>query len=249
MCTLIVSFQQHQSAPLIVAANRDELRGRPASAPRRWEGEPFVAPKDEQAGGSWLGLTTGGMFVGVTNRFPSERFLDRDSRGTLVIEALRAPSAKVLRDSLEGLSPTRFNTFHLLYADAQAAFVTWSDGAQIHHDTLQPGLHVVTERSLGGDDHGRTKLITSAWPVLERKEGVPTVEALEQLHARPNPTDPAGAVCVDLPEWNYGTRSSLVLFVAPELSKSRWFWAEGFGVFLTRLGWQGKRWCESVVLR
>ena len=31
MCTLIVSFQQHPSAPLIIAANRDELRGRPAS--------------------------------------------------------------------------------------------------------------------------------------------------------------------------------------------------------------------------
>ncbi len=215
MCTLIVSFQQHQSAPLIVAANRDELRGRPATPPRRWEGEPFVAPKDEQAGGSWLGLTTGGMFVGVTNRFGSERFPDRESRGTLVIEALRAPSARTLRASLEGLSPTRFNTFHLLYADAKAAFVTWSDGSQIHHDTLKPGLHVVTERSLGGDDHGRTKLITSAWP-----EGMPTVESLEQLLARPG-------VCVDLPEWNYGTRSSLVLFVTSKLADWRWFWAEG----------------------
>ena len=84
MCTLIVSFQQHESVPVLVAANRDELRVRPASSPRRWPGESFVAPKDEQGGGTWLGLTTGAMFVGVTNRFPSERFTERESRGTLV---------------------------------------------------------------------------------------------------------------------------------------------------------------------
>jgi uncharacterized protein with NRDE domain len=186
-----------------------------------------VAPKDEQGGGTWLGLTTGGMFVGVTNRFPSERFPERESRGTLVLEALRAPSAPALRASLEALSAKRFNTFHLLYADAAAAFVTWSDGAEIHHDTLAPGLHVVTERSLGGDDHGRTQLITSAWPTLERDASVPTAAALEALLARPNPANPAGAVCVDLPEWNYGTRSSLVLYVAPQLARSRWYWADG----------------------
>ncbi len=227
MCTLIVSFRQHPSAPLIIAANRDELRGRPASPPRRWEGESFVAPRDEQAGGSWLGLTSSGVFVGVTNRFASERFLDRESRGALVIEALRAPSASALRASLETLPAKRFNTFHLLYADAHAAFVTWNDGAQVHHDSLAPGLHVVTERSLGGDDHGRSKLITSAWPSLERQDGVPTAKALQGLLAKPNPADPAGGVCVDWPALNYGTRSSLVLFVAPRLVNSRWFWAEG----------------------
>lgn len=227
MCTLIVSFQQHQSAPVLVAANRDELRARPATAPHRWAGEPFVAPKDEQGGGTWLGLTTGGLFVGVTNRFPSQRHADRESRGTLVLEALRAPSAQALRSSLEGLGAKRFNTFHLLYADASAAFVTWSDGAQVHHDTLGPGLHVVTERSLGGDDHGRTQLITSAWPGLEREAGVPTPATLEALLAQPNPGNPPGAVCVDLPEWSYGTRSSLVLFVSPTLAQSRWYWADG----------------------
>ncbi|MDP1826782.1 MAG: NRDE family protein [Archangium sp.] len=227
MCTLIVSFQQHEAAPVLVAANRDELRARPASPPHRWPGEPFVAPRDEQGGGTWLGLTNHGMFVGVTNRFPSDRHLDRESRGALVVEALRAPSAQALRRSLEGLTARRFNTFHLLYADASHAFVTWSDGAQIHHDALLPGLHVVTERSLGGDDHGRTQLITSAWPTLERRAGLPTPGALEALLAKPNPANPAGSVCVDLPEFNYGTRSSLVLFVAPRLADSRWYWAEG----------------------
>ncbi|MFZ5444723.1 MAG: NRDE family protein [Myxococcota bacterium] len=225
MCTLIVSFQQHESAPLLIAANRDELRARPAVGPFLWPAG-FVAPRDEQGGGTWLGLTRTGLFVGVTNRFPSQRFPERQSRGQLVVEALQAASASALRRQLEGLPVDRFNTFHLLYADLQHAFVTWSDGARVHHQQLAPGLHVVTERSLGGDDRGRTKLIESRWPTLERLDGVPTPEALQQLLATPA-DEPAGGVCVDLPAFDYGTRSSLVLSVAPTLARSRWFWADG----------------------
>ncbi len=227
MCTLIVSFQQQESAPLVIAANRDEFRARPASSPRRWPGEDFVAPRDEQAGGTWLGLTRAGMFVGVTNRFPSERFVDRESRGTLVLEALRAHTARELHAQLLHLEPTRFNSFHLLYADAEAAYVTWSDGARIQHAALPPGLHVVTERSLGGDDRGRAQLIEQAWPSLPREDGVPSAKGLEALLATPRSDDPAGGVCVDLPAFDYGTRSALVLFVAPDLRNSRWYWAEG----------------------
>lgn len=227
MCTLIVSFKQHVESPVLVAANRDEVRSRPATAPALWPGEPFVAPRDVQAGGTWLGLTRTGLFVGITNRFPSEKHDGRQSRGALVVEALRASAARELRARLEGLSPTRFNTFHLLYADADAGFVTWSDGARVQHAELAPGLHVVTERSLGGDDHGRTKLIEAAWPTLSRDGGLPTAAALQGLLATVNPADPEGSVCVDVPQWNYGTRSALVLFRAPQLERSRWYWADG----------------------
>ncbi len=223
MCTLIVSVGQHPSAPLVVAANRDELRSRAASPPRRWPGEDFVAPRDEEAGGTWLGLTKTGLFVGVTNRFPAERHADRRSRGALVLEALRQPSAVAVREALEGLPVTRYNTFHLLYADARAAFVTWSDGAQVRHQPLAKGLHVVTERSLGGDDAGREEVVRRAWPTLEQEAGAPTPSALQRLLATGAPT----GVCVDLPAYDYGTRSALVLTVQPALAASRWFWAEG----------------------
>jgi uncharacterized protein with NRDE domain len=78
MCTLIVSIRQHDAVPLVVAANRDELLTRPARGPFKWKGLPFVAPRDEQAGGSWLGLTTRGLFVGVTNRFMAPKHEDRE---------------------------------------------------------------------------------------------------------------------------------------------------------------------------
>lgn len=137
-----------------------------------------------------------------------------------MLEALRAPSARALRDRLEGLSPTRFNPFHLLFGDRSQAFVSWSDGTQVRHQELTPGLHVITERSLGGDDQGRAQRIVDAWPSLEREAGVPTQGALQSLLAQ-------RGVCVDLPDFNYGTRSSLVLSVAPKLSDSRWSWADG----------------------
>lgn len=227
MCTLIVSFREHAGFPVLVAANRDESLSRPARGPFRWEGLPFVAPRDEQAGGTWLGLTTGGMFVGVTNRFMAPRHDERESRGTLVVEALKARDAKSLHAQLSTLSPQRFNAFHLLYADATDAFVTWSDGDTVRQQTLSPGLHVVTERSLGGDDRARTSLIHERWPTVSPNGALPTPESLQQLLGATRPDDLLGGVTVEAPAWNYGTRSSMVLFRADELSRSRLFWADG----------------------
>lgn len=227
MCTLIVSFREHDAYPVLVAANRDESLTRPARGPSRWEGLPFVAPRDDQAGGSWLGLTTGGMFVGVTNRFMAPKHDERESRGTLVVEALKAADARSLHAQLSTLSPTRFNAFHLLYADATDAYVTWSDGDTVRQQTLAPGLHVVTERSLGGDDRARTSLIHERWPQVSPNGALPTPEALQQLLGATRPDDPLGGVTVEAPAWNYGTRSSMVLFRARALSGSRFFWADG----------------------
>jgi uncharacterized protein with NRDE domain len=227
MCTLIVAFQQHPDAPVVVAANRDEVRARPATGPRRWPGEAFVAPRDELAGGTWLGLTRSGLFVGVTNRFPAEKHPERESRGALVVDALRAPSALALHRQLAGLDPRRTNAFHLLYADPEAAGVTWSDGEQLHQERLQPGLHVVTERSLGGDDHARRALILGAWPRLAPEGELPSPEALQGLLALRRPGEPLGSVCVDVPEWNYGTRSAMVLVLRRPLARGRLFWADG----------------------
>jgi uncharacterized protein with NRDE domain len=221
MCTLIADFRHQPHVPLLIAANRDENRSRPATPARRWPGEPFVAPRDEQAGGTWLGLNASGLFVGVTNRFLAPRDDARQSRGTLVVEALRARSARALSRQLEALDAHRFNAFHLLYADADDAFITWSDGDHVTHLALEPGVHVVTERSFGNDDSVRVGLIRAHWPAS------PTVEALEHLLARTTPGDPGGSVCVDLPEWNYGTRSSLVLVRDEVLARSRWFECEG----------------------
>ncbi len=212
MCTLIVSVGQWPSCPLLVASNRDESLRRPATGPRWWPGEPFFAPRDEQAGGSWLGLTRSGMFVGLTNRFQSKNDPSRESRGNIVLEALRHDSPASLHRALSVLSPTRFNPFHLLYSDGLETHVTWVDDEKLHQQTLGAGLHIVTERSLGGDDRARTSLIRDHWREVSPNNALPSVEALKGLLSLTRPDDPVGGVCVEVPGFDYGTRSSFLFF-------------------------------------
>jgi len=210
---------------LIVAANRDERLDRPAAPPELWRGDrPFIAPRDEAAGGTWLGLNSAGLFVGVTNRFGVPRDDRRASRGTLVTQALRSQSASALHQALQSTPPHWFNAFHLFYADRSAAYVTWCDSARMTQEPLAPGLHIITERSLGGDDRARTEMIRSRWARFRGAE--PTEEGLAEL-LRIHSEDPLGGTCIHAPALNYGTRSSLILFVGEALQSTRFLWAEG----------------------
>lgn len=225
MCTLLAAFRQYPEWPLVIAANRDELLSRPASPPFLWPGRRFLAPRDELAGGSWLGLNRAGLFVAVTNRFGSPRDQGRESRGKLVLEALEHSSARELHAQLSRLAPARFNAFHLLYADAENAFVSWSDGERLSQQELRPGTHVITERSLGGDDRSRTEHIREE--LRNFPEGTPAPEAWMPLLRRHAEGDPQGSICVHAPAFGYGTRSSMVLHLSRPPAGSRLFWAEG----------------------
>src|SRR5579863_1043129 len=146
MCTLVAAVGQFPGYPLVVAANRDERLDRAASPPRLWPGTtPFIAPRDEVAGGTWLGVNARGLFVGITNRFGVPVDPQRRSRGQIVVEALAAPSARELHSRMARFPAEEFNPFHLLYADAEDAFVTWFDGQARQQAELGRGVHVVTE--------------------------------------------------------------------------------------------------------
>jgi uncharacterized protein with NRDE domain len=228
MCTLIAAVRQYRRFPLVVAANRDEEFARPASPPFVWDAPSrFVAPRDDKAGGTWLGLTAGGLFVAVTNRFGVPRDEARRSRGALVVEALGAASAHELHGRLRALSPAAYNAFHLLYADREGAFVTWSDGTALRQDALGPGIHVVTERSLGGDDRSRTELVRRRYPRVDPDvpPGVDALAGLLEIHAPPE--DPVAGTCIHVPALGYGTRSSLVLRLGPTIEQSDFAWVEG----------------------
>src|SRR5689334_12777158 len=102
MCTLVVATRLVPGFPLVVAANRDERLSRAASPPA-FDGRGFIAPRDEVAGGTWLGLNRHGVFVGVTNRFGVAKDDARESRGELVIEGLAAETAAQLHEKLAAL--------------------------------------------------------------------------------------------------------------------------------------------------
>lgn len=68
MCFIAVAVAVHPSFPFVVAANRDEIFGRPAAPLGFWETHPqLAAGRDLFAGGTWLGLTREGRFAALTN--------------------------------------------------------------------------------------------------------------------------------------------------------------------------------------
>jgi len=160
MCTLIVLHRCVPGRPLVVAANRDEFFDRPAEGPalRTTDAGPIVAPRDLEAGGTWLGLNAHGVFAGLTNLHDASGTTDPDgstglrlrSRGEVVMAALEASSAAkaaaevdgVLAALIDAAGGRVFNPFQLCVADRREAWLV------VHRDrprrmALEPGIHVV----------------------------------------------------------------------------------------------------------
>jgi len=211
MCTLIVGHRIDADTPLLVGANRDEALDRPASPPAiREEGPvPVLAPRDDRAGGTWLGLNAAGLFAGLTNRFGSPPDPDRSSRGELVPLALEAETAVAAVQNLEGIDPTAYNSFHLVVADGETAHTVVSDGEMLTAARASPGFVVVTERSFGAADNPRKRAIRSELEEL-RDGGSVSLDDLREILSRCEPGE-IDAVCVDLEGINYGTRSSTLI--------------------------------------
>ena len=245
MCTLVVAARVVPGFSLVIVANRDEQRDRASSPPFLWPGDPsFIAPRDDVAGGTWLGLNEAGVFVAITNRFLGPRDGSRTSRGQLVVDALRKRSAREIHTAMSELDPARYNGFHLVYADDREVLATVSDGVVFAQLSLGDGVSIVTERSFGAgnrgdDDRRRVEKIRSGWSKLT--QGGPSFDPARAttLLTEHDATDPLGATCIHLDELRYGTRSSLVLSIPDEAAppatvpparagaRARMLWAEG----------------------
>jgi uncharacterized protein with NRDE domain len=150
VCTLIVAWQVFEEAPICVAANRDEAFGRPSTPPVVREGDPrIVAPRDEEAGGTWLGYNEDGVLVAITNRWV-EGEGDR-SRGLLVDDALSEPTASAAIDRVEAeLDAREYAPLHLLAADGEdALLIEWGDVRRVTE--LDPGVHIVVNVGFDGE--------------------------------------------------------------------------------------------------
>jgi len=225
MCTLVFAVRPSPDVLLAVTGNRNEFLARPASPPRVWPELPGVLmPRDEVAGGTWLGLTARGLFVCVTNRRSAAPDPARPSRGLLVLEALRAPDAAAVRQMASALPPSRYNGFHLVFADAREAGVAICDGERLEVRTLAPGdAHLVTERSYGaGEGVREAEVLREVAPLLLHPEV--TAAMLRPPMQRHGPSPLEGA-CVHADEFGYGTRSSIQLVLrssGPDL-----LWTQG----------------------
>jgi hypothetical protein len=234
MCTLIALRRLGAAWPLVLAANRDELRTRPARPPaRHWPDRPeVVAGLDELAGGTWLGLNDHGLVAAVLNRrgslgpAPGKR-----SRGELVLEALDHADASDAAQALADLDPAAYRTFNLVIADAENAFLLSNTGGpRIRLESLPPGLSMLESGDLNDRGSGRTRrylpLFRTAPPPDPGRNEWEAWKAL--LADRTSETaEPRDAMTI-VTGGDYGTVSSSLLALPPYPSERPvWLYADG----------------------
>lgn len=142
MCTLIFRVGPRP----IVAANRDEVYARPFSPPRRWIAPtPFFAPRDEEEGGTWIGVNDTGLVAAITNRSRERKRNGRASRGHLVTGALARPGLDEAAAWLEGeLARAPRNPCQLLLLQGERAFWWVVDGDAFEKASPSLGFHVLS---------------------------------------------------------------------------------------------------------
>lgn len=225
MCTLAVYTRSLPGLPLVVAANRDEFYGRPATGPTVLAQEPWVVGgRDLVAGGSWLCATEDGLVVGVLNRRTAEPpDATRRSRGALCIELTQARSARRAAEMLADVPPQEHNPFNILVADQNDAFVAQNRAEGTVVEQLAPGTHLLTNLNLNDATCQRISRSSRRFSDVggrfiargDRSElvtGLRTVLAdhLTALDDR-QPTD---QLCIHTPL--YGTRSSTLVLLAED---------------------------------
>jgi uncharacterized protein with NRDE domain len=222
MCLAVIALGAHPRYPLVIAANRDEFHARPTAAAHWWD-EGWLAGRDLQAGGTWLGVTRSGRVALLTNvRDPARHDPNAPSRGTLVTRVLAdpAPPAEALAAALADAS--EHNGFNLVVATPREAHWGWNRGGAPR--ALEPGIHGLSNASLDmpWPKVVRTTAAIGAW--CERADG-DTERVLSLLADRTLAADDALPATGVTLEWErllsapfivserYGTRSSTVLTV------------------------------------
>jgi uncharacterized protein with NRDE domain len=152
VCTLTFAWRVFADAPLVVAANRDELLDRPAEPPQVRDGDPRVlSPRDAEAGGTWIGVNEAGVFAGITNRWVDADLPGERSRGRLVQDALAHETAEDAGRAIErAVDAHDYQGFNLVVADETAALLYEFDGSLAVRN-LDPGVHVVVNVGADGD--------------------------------------------------------------------------------------------------
>jgi len=142
MCILICRVGDE---PLL-AANRDEVYARPFSGPRRWVADtPFWAPRDEEEGGTWIGVNCNGLIAGITNRSTLPTQTGRASRGHLVTGMLASADLDAARVWVEAeLNGAQRNPCQLFAMHGPRAFLcrVGTDGFETRE--LPHGIHVLS---------------------------------------------------------------------------------------------------------
>lgn len=154
MCIVAIAWQLFDELPLVLLSNRDEFLQRPTEPLHQWSDQPIYAGRDNQSGGTWLGVhqqasqtqsseyyEQNGRWAAVLNfRDGVQAGSDERSRGELVTRFLTStlsPMAFARQIELQA-----YAGFNLIIGDARQAVIVNNRG---HAPTpLHTGLHVLS---------------------------------------------------------------------------------------------------------
>lgn len=232
MCLVFIAYQSDPRWPLIIAANRDEMHGRPSRAAGFWPEQPaWLGGKDLEAGGSWMALSLEGRLAVVTNVREPGQAIGIRSRGELVTGFLAdsRPAASVA----ESLAFHDYTGFNLLAAQRVAG--SW----QLHWATNRPapfhgpvtqGIHGLSNAQLNtpwpkvatgrqalddllAQNPGEAALIEGLWRLLADRRQAPS-QNLPETGVAPEVEALLSSRFIVSP--TYGTRASTLLLADTE---------------------------------
>ena len=207
MCTLIALWRTVPGYDLVVGMNRDESQGRPANPPSMIEGVPaIVAPRDRQAGGTWIGASGTGLIVALSNRRGRQSPAAR-SRGQLVLQALRQPSVAGVDVFLQReVREHEYNFWNLIAASRKELRFFRYDG-EVSMSRGREGLNVLTNEGGNVPTDPKVQLIQGlfAKASLDFDAVVHALQGALRTHAT------AGGIGLCIHGQGMGTVSSTIL--------------------------------------
>ncbi len=224
MCLLVVAYRVHPELPLIVAGNRDEFHGRPASEADWWTDRPdILGGRDLEAGGTWLGVHRSGRIATVTNYRdadrPSGQFVSRGGLVTGFLESNEDPF-----DYVDAIDGDRYAGFNLLgFAGGRLVYRS-NRGAGSRE--LRPGIYAVANATLD-TPWLKVERVKVAIDKLVRDDAVSVSALLDMLGDRTRaPVESGQEAYADLPAERlqalsapfvvmpeYGTRCSTAVLI------------------------------------
>ena len=222
---------------MLIAANRDEMRGRPWLPPgRHWPQRPgIVAGQDREAGGTWLGANDAGVVAAVLNRVGSLGPAgDKRTRGDLPLIALEKQTAAEGAGAIAALEGYRFRPFNMVIADAGGAFwLRWTGAESAEKPEIAPipeGLHMLTAHDL--DDPASPRVVRHL--PLFRAAPAPDPDSGDWTDWQQRLADPSrdssaqesGAMLI-AGHGGFGTVSSSLIALAGATRRTIWMFAAG----------------------
>jgi len=187
MCLLGIALHQFEDYPVVIVSNRDEFHDRPTSPLHQWPDSPtLIAGRDNQAGGTWLGISTTGRLAAVTNLrgYPAASS-SGPSRGRLVTDFLSSTQPVCQWIDSMRVQAKQFAGFNLLLSDDGKTFVVFSNLNR--QQTLTPGIHSLANGFIE-DDWPKEQRLRQSLAALPQADNI---DALRTLIEDSRPTDDA----------------------------------------------------------